>query len=680
MTTQQMKKKIVRCIELKLNGKSIPIFIDHAGFVVNQERITSIEEECGEALPADYREFLVAYNGARLLSLDSEAPKPILSHLSNIVEVSDFGLLGTLLEGINYEKNSLVLIGTNHDGSVYTLMNTHGKKKGEIYHYNTREISADLFKQPAYKSFTELLQAISKSEYAKQVAKSGVVKSMSPKPGSPIRDDDVEPKIQIMPINSKKFPVLSEVVNNLFERVETEENEYGRVLVKNKPDKRKIILLMTYVRDILHEQADNDIQSYLDFFSPFKMYLISESDLEELMGEGLIDENDEITKKGIEETEKIISEESEKIAPIVPKKESSSSRPSTYKGCVDVVLSGKTTPLQLTQIGTLINESRIKKLEKDLGNITLPKEYREFLLAYNGGTAKQMNLIIDGNIETAGIKIFRDVQTLEEIGGSQNTEWLAIGTDKFEHLVYISLKGEKKGFLYRYKQEDGEDEVSNKFPESFTDVPKQLLAKSFLEFALNAVQDAAEDEEAKDERINEEYLEVVLPDEIRTKFPQLTGVMWAVYENAEKHESKYGRITLPNKQDVQNVILLVKFITYYNSESFVTVTNHTPFKFCTILDTHIDDLRKAKLLSGNSKLTKKGREEVEKLIMETKVVETKSDSEVESKKGKEKKKESKATAKTSPKIPDKTLKRKLEDTEARHTRSSTKEGSAAKKR
>jgi hypothetical protein len=123
------------------------------------------------------------------------------------------------------------------------------------------------------------------------------------------------------------------------------------------------------------------------------------------------------------------------------------------------------------------------------------------------------------------------------------------------------------------------------------------------------------------------------------------------------------------EQDVQNVILLVKFITYYNSESFVTVTNHTPFKFFTILgtlpspqkklinpyffiflypspllylsylfllDTHIDDLRKAKLLSGNSKLTKKGREEVEKLIMETKVPETTSDSEMETKKGKEK--------------------------------------------
>jgi hypothetical protein len=95
------------------------------------------------------------------------------------------------------------------------------------------------------------------------------------------------------------------------------------------------------------------------------------------MREGLIDENDDITKKGMEEAEKIIAEESEKLAATLPKKELTHCRsPSTkisffilffiyffnillaFKGYVEVILIGKTTPLQMTQIGTLINESR----------------------------------------------------------------------------------------------------------------------------------------------------------------------------------------------------------------------------------------------------------------------------------------------------------------------------------
>lgn len=39
---------------------------------------------------------------------------------------------------------------------------------------------------------------------------------------------------------------------------------------------------------------------------------------------------------------------------------------------------------------------RVKKFEKELGN-TLPKDYREFLLGYNGGYSKQSNLIIGTN-------------------------------------------------------------------------------------------------------------------------------------------------------------------------------------------------------------------------------------------------------------------------------------------
>ena len=46
-------------------------------------------------------------------------------------------------------------------------------------------------------------------------------------------------------------------------------------------------------------------------------------------------------------------------------------------------------------------------------------------------------------------------------------------------------------------------------------------------------------------------------------------------------------------------------------------------------------MKKAKLLSGSGKLTKKGKVEAEKLLSEAKVIGAKPDMEVEAKKGKE---------------------------------------------
>lgn len=138
-----------------------------------------------------------------------------------------------------------------------------------------------------------------------------------------------------------------------------------------------------------------------------------------------------------------------------------------------------------------INEEDILKLEKSTG-ITLPKDYKKFLLLNNGGVPSPFNIKTrDGKIESS-IKKFlplaniKEDNLLEEIkgitlAGQIPKEVIPIAIDPADNRIVLGTKGDKNNKVFYWAWD--EEKENHKKP-SYKYM--RIIADSFEEF-LNKI-------------------------------------------------------------------------------------------------------------------------------------------------------------------------------------------------
>jgi hypothetical protein len=149
-----------------------------------------------------------------------------------------------------------------------------------------------------------------------------------------------------------------------------------------------------------------------------------------------------------------------------------------------------------------LSEPDLVEFEGKLG-VTLPADYREFLLEHNGGTPKP-NMFFISDEEGYGIAKYLFsvharpryaslVWNWEASRGRVPATLLPIGGDPFGNLICISLGGDDKGAIYFWDHEREADEGEEP---SFDNI--SFLADSFTTFIKNLMPDL-EVEAKKDE-------------------------------------------------------------------------------------------------------------------------------------------------------------------------------------
>ena len=136
-----------------------------------------------------------------------------------------------------------------------------------------------------------------------------------------------------------------------------------------------------------------------------------------------------------------------------------------------------------------LGDDSIKNLEKQRG-IILPKDYKEFLSKYNGGTPKYMNtfrLMDSNNDSDSNIDNFLGIdhpcETLsmryifEFFGTRVPKPLLPIARDPFGNLICICTQGDNYGKVYFW---DHEDEGMDNNEPWWKNI--YLIANSFIEF------------------------------------------------------------------------------------------------------------------------------------------------------------------------------------------------------
>ena len=141
-----------------------------------------------------------------------------------------------------------------------------------------------------------------------------------------------------------------------------------------------------------------------------------------------------------------------------------------------------------------VNEKNICDFEKKY-NITIPDEYKKFLLLYNGGKADRRRFTIrddKGATTTSSIMMFFPLSqetehNLEEMylhynrGNIVPENFLPIGIDPADSLICLSIKGKDRGYVYfcdlDYFEEDNElkEEYIIRMEQSFNSLVNNLF-------------------------------------------------------------------------------------------------------------------------------------------------------------------------------------------------------------
>ncbi|ELR64586.1 hypothetical protein C942_02399 [Photobacterium marinum] len=145
----------------------------------------------------------------------------------------------------------------------------------------------------------------------------------------------------------------------------------------------------------------------------------------------------------------------------------------------------------MNDVGPKLSEFELDSLEKKL-KTRLPKDYRDFLLQFNGGEPQEDTIDFDGdkiNISGASIGYFyglgtgsEDIQVCMELIGDIIPDGLIPFADTPEgNYFLISTRSDSENYIY-YKDHEVEDTVdfseqNNKLPESIVKV-----SSSFSDF------------------------------------------------------------------------------------------------------------------------------------------------------------------------------------------------------
>ncbi|PFK28999.1 SMI1/KNR4 family protein [Bacillus cereus] len=125
----------------------------------------------------------------------------------------------------------------------------------------------------------------------------------------------------------------------------------------------------------------------------------------------------------------------------------------------------------------------IKQFEQEC-NVTLPKQYVDFLLEYNGGFPQESSFKISDNEGESLVNKFYGIgdmksnlgKVFEVLEGEIPEDFISIANDPAGNEILLGVNGEFQGKVYFWIHDiEPEDEMDNMF----------ILADSFVEFFNN---------------------------------------------------------------------------------------------------------------------------------------------------------------------------------------------------
>lgn len=133
-----------------------------------------------------------------------------------------------------------------------------------------------------------------------------------------------------------------------------------------------------------------------------------------------------------------------------------------------------------------VSEVAIKRFEKTY-NLTLPREYKQFMLANNGGKPIARRFVTKDGKQTSSLMLLYPISQeespnmsmiYEEINERIPGDLLVIGEDPIDNKICLSLSGKDKGAVYYWSldMEDSEEPSYEHF---------SLVADRFSEFMSN---------------------------------------------------------------------------------------------------------------------------------------------------------------------------------------------------
>jgi len=147
--------------------------------------------------------------------------------------------------------------------------------------------------------------------------------------------------------------------------------------------------------------------------------------------------------------------------------------------------------MEITKKGQAINEAELANFESKIG-YTLPVEYREFLLLYNGGKpipdffkVPEWQYEETYVTELKGLANGKPVdlsELFDLLDGRLPKGFIAIGSDPGGNQILLSLSNDKRGQVYFFDHENEPDDATD----NVEDYPNiYLVANSFNEFLKN---------------------------------------------------------------------------------------------------------------------------------------------------------------------------------------------------
>jgi hypothetical protein len=147
--------------------------------------------------------------------------------------------------------------------------------------------------------------------------------------------------------------------------------------------------------------------------------------------------------------------------------------------------------MEMTKTGKALNESDLAEFESKIG-YSLPVEYREFLMLYNGGKpVPDFFRVPDWEYEETYVTELKGLANGKSVDLSELFDllhdrlpkgFIAIGSDPGGNQILLSLSKDTKGQVYFFdhenEPEDAADDVKG-YPNIY------LVAKSFNEFLKN---------------------------------------------------------------------------------------------------------------------------------------------------------------------------------------------------
>ncbi|KGX89727.1 hypothetical protein N781_16000 [Pontibacillus halophilus JSM 076056 = DSM 19796] len=138
---------------------------------------------------------------------------------------------------------------------------------------------------------------------------------------------------------------------------------------------------------------------------------------------------------------------------------------------------------KMLSVNPKVSLQDIKQFEQEY-EVTLPKQYVDFLLEYNGGFPQQSNFKISDDEGESLVNKFYGIgdmkgnlgEVFEILEGEIPEEFISIGHDPGGNEILLGVSGEDQGKVYFWIHDvEPEDEMDN----------MHILADSFTEFFTN---------------------------------------------------------------------------------------------------------------------------------------------------------------------------------------------------